>query len=292
MDGILNINKPAGMTSYGVVARVKRWSGERRVGHAGTLDPDATGVLPVCLGQGTKVVEFMVDAAKTYRAMIELGVTTDTYDSSGKVTGKSDPSCVSRQMVEIVLGSFRGAIRQTPPMYSALKHQGRPLYELARAGINVERQSRLVHIYRLEIIDWQPPVFTIEVECGRGTYIRSLAHDLGEALGCGASLAGLVRAKYGPFKIEEAVTLPRLEESFRSGDWQKYIYPIDNVLQGYDAVTLDEAAEKSMRNGSVIDLKSETDKKYLRVYSVDGRFLGVLQRVPDKDVWQPKKVLG
>ena len=181
MDGILNINKPCGKTSFSMVAMVKRLTGERRVGHAGTLDPIATGVLPICLGQGTRVIEFLVDATKTYRAEIELGVTTDTYDADGRIIQRGDPSGISQDHLEAALASFCGLIRQTPPMYSAVKYQGKPLYKLARAGITVERRSRLAKIHRLELVDWQPPVATIEVVCGKGTYIRSLAYDLGQA---------------------------------------------------------------------------------------------------------------
>jgi len=184
VDGILNINKPWGKTSFSIVAIVKRLSGERRVGHAGTLDPTATGVLPICLGQATRITEFLVDATKAYQAQIELGVTTDTYDASGKITQKRDPSEISQSQLESALTSFRGLIQQTPPMYSAVKYQGKRLYELARAGIKVDRESRPAKIYHLELIDWQPPSVTLEVVCGKGTYIRSLAHDLGQILGC------------------------------------------------------------------------------------------------------------
>ena len=200
MHGLLNINKPAGMTSFGVVDRVKHLSGERRVGHAGTLDPLATGVLPVCLGQATRVIEFLFDSTKTYRAQIELGITTDTYDSSGKVISIKDASGISREMVGSTLDRFRGPILQTPPMYSAIKHHGQPLYKLARSGIEVERKSRPAQIYGLEITDWQPPVVSLDIICGKGTYVRCLAHDLGEALGCGASMKSLVRLKVGPFQ--------------------------------------------------------------------------------------------
>jgi len=188
VDGILNINKPAGMTSFRVVALVRRLSGERRVGHAGTLDPAATGVLPVCLGRATRVVKFLMDTTKTYRAEIELGIATDTGDASGQIVQKGDPFSISREALESALVSFCGSIRQTPPMYSAVKYQGKPLYRLARAGITVERKSRPARIYNLELVDWQPPVFTIEVACGKGTYIRTLASDLGQVLGCGAYL--------------------------------------------------------------------------------------------------------
>ena len=306
MDGILNINKPPGITSFGVVSRVKRLSGERRVGHAGTLDPTATGVLPVCLGQGTRVVQFLADASKTYQARIELGVATDTYDASGRITHTGDPSGISREQVTSALASFRGLIRQTPPMYSAVKHHGQRLYELARAGIEVERKSRPAQIYRLEITDWQPPVFTVEVECGKGTYIRSLAHDLGQALGCGANLASLVRLSYGPFDIKDAVSLPRLEDAFGAGYWPHLVHPVDTVLLHWQAVVVDAATEQTIRNGAAVALENidtgvltgqrpqsparPSPETYCRTYTIDGHFLGILRFDPEKGAWQPDKV--
>jgi tRNA pseudouridine55 synthase len=217
MDGILNINKPWGKTSFSIVSLVRRLSGERRVGHAGTLDPAATGVLPVCLGQGTRVVEYLVASPKAYRAEIELGVATDTHDATGTIVSRGDPSKVTKKKLLSALESFRGLIEQTPPMYSAVKHEGKPLYELARSGIQVPRKSRKRWVYRLELLDWHSPVATIEVECGKGTYIRSLADDLGQLLGCGASLKSLTRLRCGIFTIEEAITIARLEEGFRHG---------------------------------------------------------------------------
>jgi tRNA pseudouridine55 synthase len=293
MDGILNINKPQGITSYGVVARVKRLSGERRVGHAGTLDPAATGVLPVCLGKATRVVEFIMGALKTYLAGIELGVTTDTYDAAGQIVNQADASSINRPAVESALASFRGEIRQAPPMYSAVKLGGRPLYELARAGLTVIRESRKVTIHQLELVDWQPPRLTLEVTCGRGTYIRSLAHDLGQALGCGAHLATLRRTRYGPFDIETAVPLPRLEEAFENGDWQRLAYPVDFVLQDYPAAVIDEAGETAMKNGRPLNIDNPASQPELcRAYSQDGRFLGILRRLPGQDAWHPEKVLS
>jgi tRNA pseudouridine55 synthase len=295
LDGILNIDKPAGKTSYGVVARIKRLSGERRVGHAGTLDPDATGVLPVCLGKGTRIVEYLSGASKTYRAGIELGAATDTYDASGKIVQRGDPSGIDRAKLESALNLFRGPIHQVPPMYSALKHRGQPLYKLARAGISIERKSRAVTIHRLEIIDWQPPEVTVEVECSKGTYIRSLAHDLGQALGCGAHLKSLVRTRCGPFNIKDAISLPQLEEACRDGRWERFLYPADYVLQNLRALVIDEAAEKAMKQGNPlvlepVDTQDNSVEILCRAYAPDGRFLGILRYVPDKSVWQPEKV--
>lgn len=302
MDGILNINKPLDKTSFSVVAMVRRLSGERRVGHAGTLDPAATGVLPVCLGQGTRVVEFLVDATKTYRAEIELGVTTDTDDASGRIIEKRDPSGISREQVEAVLSSFCGLVKQTPPMYSAVKYHGKPLYKLARAGITVERRSRLVKIEKLAILDWQPPIVVIEVVCGKGTYIRSLAHDLGQTLGCGASLKGLARLRCGPFDIEDAVSLSELEDGFRFGYWQHFIYPIDSVLLHWAAMVVGDSAGESIRNGRLLALGNSSQNEgdgsaqhsdnRCRAYDLDGRFLGVLRFNSERGEWQPEKVFA
>jgi tRNA pseudouridine55 synthase len=291
MDGILNINKPSAITSYGVVARVKRWSGERRVGHTGTLDPAATGVLPVCLGQATRVVEFLVPAAKTYHAEIELGVATDTFDAAGQVTLRADSSSIDLDKLQSALASFRGSIRQTPPMYSALKHRGQPLYRLARAGISVERKSRPVTIHRLELVSWQPPVAVLEIECSKGTYIRSLAHDLGRALGCGAHLKGLVRTRCGIFSIEDALSLSDLEEAFKKGDWPRLLYPTDSVIEHLPVVVVEGAFEAAILNGSSIALEDNHDiEKPLRAYSRGSRFLAILRYVPDAALWHPDKV--
>lgn len=284
------------MTSFGVVVRIKRLTGERHVGHAGTLDPDATGVLPVFLGKATRVVEFLMDNRKTYRTEIELGKTTDTYDGSGKVISQGDVANINKNKVEKALESFRGEIEQIPPMYSALKHQGQPLYKLARAGINIERKSRAISIYRLEILAWQSPLVTLEIECSKGTYIRSLANDLGKRLGCGAYLKSLVRTRYGIFSIEESITLAQLEEIGKKGDWSQYLHPIDSVLQGIGSITVDEVGEAAIRTGSLLN-KSENDynsqgvgQKYLRAYDKGGRFLAILARDKESGDWRPKKV--
>ena len=298
MDGILNVNKPPGKTSYSIVALVKRLSGERRVGHAGTLDPDASGVLPVCIGQGTRVVQFLMNTTKSYRAQIELGVTTDTYDTSGQVTHQTDPSGISHEQVETALTPFRGNIQQIPPAYSAVKYRGRPLYQWARAGIKVEKKSRPAIIYRLELIDFTLPLVTVEVECGKGTYIRSLAHDFGQALGCGASLKSLVRLHCGPFHIKDAVSLPRLEEAFHHGHWQNLLYPIDTVLSHWPAIVVSEEEGHLIRNG--VSLTAEGDSTLIlspaeercRAYTPDGHFIGLLRFNPEKGQWQPEKVFG
>ncbi len=296
MDGILNVDKPRGKTSFSIVSMVKRLSRERRVGHAGTLDPMATGVLPVCIGQGTRVVEYLASASKSYRAEIEFGVTTDTYDCTGNVTFRGDSSTVNREKLEAVLSSFHGIIEQIPPMYSAIKQNGQPLYKLARAGINVFRQSRPVEIYRIEMILWELPVVTLEVECSKGTYIRSLAHDVGQILGCGASLRNLIRLRCGPFHIGDSITIPQLEEAFRHGYWEKYVYPLDTVLADWPAVVVDEEKEQDIINGRSILLSRGSDTNepveygLYRAYSRYGRFLAVLKFNAEKGEWHPQKV--
>ena len=296
MDGILNIDKPAGKTSYAVVAMVKRLTGEKRVGHAGTLDPMATGVLPVCLGQATRLVEYLMDTTKTYKAEIELGVSTDSYDMEGTITRRCDASAVTLEQVETALPAFRGVISQIPPMYSAVKHQGKPLYELARAGIDVERKSRTAKIFSLEIKDWSNPFLTIEVTCGKGTYIRSLANDLGQNLGCGATLKTLQRSRCGIFDINEATTPERFEEACRGGYWESLLYPMDSILSLWETVIVSEAKAQAIRNGALISLEKNHSEKagndFCRAYTWDGSLLGILRFDNEKKQWQPEKVFN
>lgn len=298
MDGILNINKPAGMTSFDVVTRVKRLTGQRHSGHAGTLDPQATGVLPICLGQATRVVEYLFNETKTYRAVLRIGITTDTYDSTGKVIMEKDASPINREQIEEALKSFQGNITQTPPMYSALKHNGQPLYKLARTGIEVERKSRPVRIDSLQILDWQSPLLTLDIVCGKGTYIRSLAHDLGQKLGCGANMQDLTRLRVGPFKIEESLNLLQMEEIAKSGDWQPYLFPIDYVLMDFPVLVVNEEQRCSLIHGSPVSLSlranppttSMEDKQICRVYTEDGSFLGMVRYQSENQRWQPEKI--
>ena len=204
-DGILNLNKPRGPTSHDVIDRIRALTGIRRVGHAGTLDPLATGVLLVCIGRATRVAEYLMDSHKIYRARVRLGIATDTYDAEGQVipsVDSVDPIEISRAEVETALVRFRGTIEQVPPMYSALKHKGEPLHKLARRGVEVKREPRQVEIPCLALTEWKPPECTLEMTCSPGTYVRALAHDLGQALGCGAHLTGLVRLASGGFRLK------------------------------------------------------------------------------------------
>jgi len=298
VDGILNVNKPAGWTSFDVVAFVRRHSGVRRVGHAGTLDPSAEGVLVVCLGRATRVVEYLLDARKSYRARVRLGVTTDTYDADGAVVRTADASPVTREVVEQALDSFRGRIRQTPPMFSALKRQGAPLYRHARAGRDVEREARDVEVYRLELVEFVPPALTLEIDCGRGFYVRSLAYDLGERLGCGAHLEGLVRTGVGPFRVESAVDIETLRAALGDGTWAGFVLPMDCVLLDWHAAILGEENVAGVCFGRALDLRPVDEARVralplgtpCRAYSLDGRLVALLRYGGDA-VWQPSKVL-
>jgi tRNA pseudouridine55 synthase len=217
INGFVVIDKPAGITSHDVVSRVRRILGTRKVGHTGTLDPFATGVLPVAVNDGTKAIPFLDEGHKTYEALLRLGVTTDTLDMTGTILSESDPSNITREQFISSLTDFTGAISQIPPMYSAIKQGGQPLYILARQGIEVERKVRNVEIYSLELLSFDLPHAAIRVTCSRGTYIRTLADDIGRQLGCGAALLELRRTASGPFRIENAVTLQTLEELVGEG---------------------------------------------------------------------------
>ncbi len=290
MNGIFNIDKPVGMTSFAVVARVRRLSGERRVGHGGTLDPRAGGVLPVLLGDGTRLTEFLAEADKTYLALVELGVSTDTYDGEGRVTASCDPSGIEKKHLEQALKEFSGEILQEPPMYSAVKHKGKRLYELARAGVEVERKPRPVTVRSIAIKGWQSPLLTMEVVCGKGTYIRSLAHDLGASLGCGAYLKELTRTVYGPFDIKDAVALGDLEAAFADGTWERYLKPIDTVLGGWGRVEVDGEAERVIRDGGYLKLsQADPAAGCLAAYG-GGALLALLSYDEEKGKWHPDKV--
>jgi tRNA pseudouridine55 synthase len=293
-DGILNLNKPKGKTSFDVVALVRRLSGERRVGHAGTLDPEASGVLPVFLGQGTRIIEYLEDESKLYRAEIELGIATDTYDAAGKITRRGDISLLTREQLEAVVSSFIGLIEQIPPMYSAVKHKGTPLYRLARAGLEVPRRARKVEISQLKMVDWRPPLLTLEVECSRGTYVRSLAHDLGQRLGCGAHLKNLVRIKSGSFHISDSIPILELEDAFRQGKWTELLQPIDVALLHLPAVVVSEEDEKAIINGRSLSsvIEGDASAKLRRAYSGDGRFIAILRYNDEAGHWKPEKVFS
>lgn len=298
VQGIINAYKPAGWTSFQMVALVRRLSHTRRVGHAGTLDPDATGVLPICLGAATRLVEYLMGSPKVYRAQIVLGITTDTYDASGNVTGRGDASQISEKAVRSALGRFAGETLQKPPPYSAVKHQGVPLYRYARSGAAVEKEERRVHIYDLKLLEFQSPRLTLDIECSQGTYIRSLAHDLGQILGCGAHLQSLVRTRVGPFTLEKSHTVDEIEAAFESSQWQEILYPADEVLLNWQAAILGPDNEGKARQGNALTLpiapsastKPLSDGQRCRAYSSDGWLIAILRYEALTGLWHPEKV--
>ncbi|TFG45014.1 MAG: tRNA pseudouridine(55) synthase TruB [Dehalococcoidia bacterium] len=274
IQGWLNIDKPAGMTSYQVIARLKRLTGRCRIGHAGTLDPLATGVLPVALGTATRTVEYLHKVPKTYLAVIELGITTETYDAEGRVTATADSSAITRAAVEKALTPFIGNIEQIPPIYSALKQNGRPLYEMARRGEVVEVKARPVTIYSIDVFDFLSSLVTVNVECGGGTYIRSLAHDLGQVLGVGAHLKDLRRTHYGGFDIKQAIELNSLQSL---DDVVAKILPVDTALTDLQTLELDETSAAKIICGVVTPEVMErlVGKHAYRLYRENGELLAI-----------------
>jgi tRNA pseudouridine55 synthase len=283
--GFLNINKPLGVTSHDVVAHVRRNLHVKKVGHAGTLDPMATGVLVLCLGAATRLSEYVMQSTKRYRGRVHLGVTTDTYDVEGAVQQVRDPAGITRDAVERCLAGFLGDIEQTPPMYSAIKKDGRKLYELARAGQTIEREARPVTIEHLDIVDWSPPEFTLDIMCSAGTYIRSLAHDLGEALGVGAHLTALIRLASGSIILEDAVELDTL---LAATDWQRYLIPPQAALAHWPVVRLDAAGVEHVRHGRAIRDNGAVGAQPALAFTPEGEVVAVL-RAADGE-WRPEKV--
>lgn len=296
INGFLNLYKPAGITSMEAVRRVKRLAGPRqKVGHGGTMDPMARGVLPICFGQATRLMEYVVGGRKRYIMEVEMGVTTSTYDAEGEVVKTGDVTGLTREAVERVAQTFVGPINQTPPMYSAVKVNGQRLYKLARAGIEVEREARPVEIFAISLVEWSMPKVVMEVECGRGVYMRSLAHDMGELLGCGGHVSALERSYCGGFEAADAVTLEALEEAAAGpGGIERYLFPADWVLRGLKSTSMEPAVEKHLNNGQPVALRTPTlDAGYLeefRAYSTDGRFLAVVRFDRAASAWKPVKV--
>lgn len=295
LTGILNVDKPPDMTSHDVVDAVRRVAGQRKVGHAGTLDPMATGVLVVCLGKATRVAEYLMAGRKRYRATIVLGMTTDTYDADGEVVTRDGRTDFTLQEIEGALAGFEGRIEQVPPMYSAIKQGGQPLHKLARQGKTVERAPRPVEIDEVAVLDWTPPTLIVEVACSPGTYVRSLAHDLGQRLGGGAYLAALVRLQSGRFALEDAVSLDRLEEAFEHGREEKYLVPLDEALLDWPAMVVGGTDARRIVQGHAVagPLPMIEDNEVLcRAYSLDGEFLAILTYDAAAERWQPKKVFA
>lgn len=296
MDGILNIYKEQGFTSHDVVAKLRGILRQKKIGHTGTLDPDAVGVLPVCLGKATKVCDMLTDKNKTYEAVLKLGVVTDTQDLTGTVL-EEHPVTSTRDETEQAVLSFVGPYAQIPPMYSALKINGKKLYELAREGKEVERKPRQVEIFSIQIeeIDMENAIVRMSVDCSKGTYIRTLCHDIGTKLGCGGAMASLTRTKVSSFVLQESITLSEVEKFVEDGTIEEHVIKVDSLFASLEAVSVKAEFQKYVDNGNKLlasQLSSEIllqkEKEY-RVYDANKRFIGIFEAENRKSL-KPKKM--
>ena len=291
MNGFLIDDKPSGVTSFSMVSLVRRLTGVRRVGHAGTLDPLASGVLPVAIGYATRLIEYMDDALKTYVAAVRFGEATDTYDAAGTVTARGDASGVTAAAVETALREFVGEILQTPPIFSAIKVAGKPLYRYAREGTDVAVASRTVFVESAVLHEYAGGAAEIEVRCGKGTYIRSIAHDLGQRLGCGAHLAALRRTSSGGFRLGDAFSPDELALLAGEGRLGETLLAADRAVERRPAAILADEHSVDVACGRDVTFAPDRAADMCRAYSVAGDFLGVLRR-SEGERWHPEKVVG
>jgi tRNA pseudouridine55 synthase len=291
LHGVLVIDKAVGWTSHDVVARVRRVIGETRVGHAGTLDPAASGVLPLCVGQATRLVEYLSAADKTYQTEMVLGVRTDTDDLTGATVATAPVPALTAADLATLLAPFQGPIQQVPPAYAAIKVGGRRLYELARAGQVVEVAPRPVIIHRLEVLAWSPPVLTLLIECSKGTYVRALARDIGAAAGCGGATRSIRRLRTGPFSLADALTLPELEARFRPEEWETLALPPEHLLLDRPLLDLGPVETRAWLHGMAVAGPVMADRTLARTHGADGSFLGTSRYQAVSGNWQPEKVL-
>ena len=289
ISGVLVVDKPVGMTSHDVVQVIRKGTNIRRAGHTGTLDPRASGVLVILIGPAVRLSEYVSASDKRYQAILHLGATTDTYDADGKVMSSRPVEHVTEEMFEDQLQNFIGEIEQVPPPYSAVKVKGRKAYEMAREGEEVDLMPRKITVYSLELLEWAPPEAVIDVYCSSGTYVRSLAHDLGQALGCGAHLVGLRRTKSGRFTLRDAVPLRRLKDAFQEGNWYQYLIPAAEALSDWPSVDLTEEQVDAIRHGHRIPAE-EGSQQLARGISQMGELVALLEYDPASHEWQPKKV--
>jgi tRNA pseudouridine55 synthase len=287
VSGVLVVDKPTGMTSHDVVQVVRRGTGIRRAGHTGTLDPRASGVLVILLGPAVRLSEFVSASDKRYQATIRVGSSTDTYDSEGTITDHNSDIDVSEEQFNEILQQFTGEIEQVPPPYSAVKVKGRKAYELARRGEEVELKPRIINVYSLEVLEWDPPECVIDVYCSSGTYVRSLANDIGKALGTGAYLVGLRRTKSGRFTLRDAVPLRVLREAFEAGDWYNNLIPAAEALADWPMVELDADQMEFVRHGHRIPAESG-QTGWARGVSEQGDLVALMEVDEDTLEWQPR----
>lgn len=314
IHGVINIYKEPGFTSHDVVAKLRGILKQKKIGHTGTLDPAAEGVLPVCLGKGTKLCDMLTDKRKTYRAVMLLGVETDTQDTTGTVLREAGTECLTPEAVRSAAESFIGPYDQVPPMYSALKVNGRKLYELAREGKEIERKARPVEIYRLTVEEIALPRVTMTVCCSKGTYIRTLCYDIGRKLGCGGCMEKLIRTRVERFPIEESLSLSKVEELVREGRLEEAVVPVDAMFRDCPAFCSEsEELDKLLRNGNpfpadcgpspavcsgeagaelngAAEDRQEASSGWLRVYDSSRTFIGIYEYLADERKWKPKKI--
>ncbi|MDD6845183.1 MAG: tRNA pseudouridine(55) synthase TruB [Clostridia bacterium] len=297
MDGIINVYKEKGFTSHDVVAKLRGILHIKKIGHTGTLDPDAVGVLPVCIGKGTKLCDMITDTDKTYEAVMLLGISTDTQDISGNVLSKKDVAVDEKTLIETV-DSFVGEYKQIPPMYSAIKVNGRKLYQLAREGIEIERSPRDVYIRSIHINDMNlqdgEPSVTMTVSCSKGTYIRTLCHDIGEKLGCGACMKSLSRTRVGRFYIDDSFTINQIAALNLKGELSSIVAPVDSMFD-YPRIQINKEYDKLLYNGNLLPLSAGkaldvglADK--VRIYNESGEFIGIYSM--DDSGYKPVKIFS
>jgi len=293
VNGILLLDKPLGVTSNDALQKVKRLFRARKAGHTGSLDPLATGLLPICLGDATKISAFLLDADKRYRVRVKLGVTTTTADAEGEVLEEKPTDGIGEAQVLEALEEFRGEIDQLPPMYSAIKHKGERLYNLARQGIEVEREPRRITIHALEMLEWNAPEFSLDVHCSKGTYVRTLAEDIGNVLGCGAHVTALHRSGVGPYGDADMVSMEQLEELRGEGAsaLDQLLLPLESGLAHWPEVKLSDDAAYYMRKGQAVLVPQAPTEGWVRLYSKAGEFMGAGCIADDGKV-QPKRLLG
>jgi tRNA pseudouridine55 synthase len=289
--GLLVIDKCAGVTSFDAVAEVRRRLRVRRVGHAGTLDPGATGVLPILIGDATKLMPYLVDQDKEYRAVLRLGLSTDTLDASGRIVATAPVPPLTRAEVQVACRPFVGRIRQVPPMYSAVHHEGHRLYELARQGIEVDRRPRDVVVHALEVEEVAGGRLVLRVVCGKGTYVRVLAADLGTVLGCGAVVERLVRTRVGPFDLTHAVPWGDLA-ALAPDALSARVLPPETALAGWPTVRLDVVAARRFAHGQAVEPPAPTRAGLVRVHAPDGTFLGVGEGIAGGTRVKPVRILN
>lgn len=293
ISGALVVDKPVGMTSHDVVQAIRNGTGLRRAGHTGTLDPRASGVLVILVGPAVRLSEYVSASDKRYQAIIRLGGSTDTFDAEGLVTPTKDPVTVTEAEFEAALKTFVGEIEQTPPPYSAVKVQGRKAYEMARQGEEVDLAPRKITVHHLEVLEWTPPEVVIDVHCSSGTYVRSLANDLGVMLGSGAYLVGLRRTKSGRFSLRDSVPLRKLQEAFTAGNWYQYLIPAAEALGDWPAVELNPDEVEGVRHGHRVKVVGEPTETKVRGVSTQGELVALMELTINEDgsrEWQPKKV--